>query len=147
MLVLEESNCERDDDWRHVSSILQVTKVISPQSVLVDRVPRHIKDLRPQHSVTSLEEDSDGTPSESETESLLCDTEDTESAGSPEEGAVAEPPLVPLHKSTWQKWRPPDCHICDHGIGWGVYRERKLTSWIKAGKNMPCVSSTGKYVH
>ena len=35
----------------------QVTKVISPQSVLVDRVPRHVKDLCLQHSVTSLEED------------------------------------------------------------------------------------------
>ena len=56
-----------------------MTEVISPQSVLVDEVPRHVKDLRLRHSVTSLEKDSDGTPSESEAENLLCDTEDTES--------------------------------------------------------------------
>ena len=54
----------------------QVTEVISPQSIFVDGIPCHMKDLRLQHSVTSLEEDSDGIPSESESESLLCDTED-----------------------------------------------------------------------
>ena len=58
-----------------------------------------MKDLQPRHSVTSLEEGSDGTPSESEAESLLCDTEDTESDDSPEEGAVAEPPPMPLYSS------------------------------------------------
>ena len=78
----------------------QVTKVISPQPVLVDRIPRHMKDLCLRHSVTSLEEDSNCTPSESEAESLLCDTKDTESDDSPEEGTMAEPPPVPLHRST-----------------------------------------------
>ena len=86
----------------------RVTEVISPQSVLVDGVPHHVKDLRPRHSVTSLEEDSDGTPSESEAESLLCDTEDTESDDSPEEGAVAEPPPVPLCRSIRRKRQPLD---------------------------------------
>ena len=62
----------------------RVTEVISPQSVLVDGVPRHVKDLRLRHSVTSLEEDSDSTLSESEAKNLLCDTEDTESDNSPE---------------------------------------------------------------
>ena len=79
----------------------RVTEVISPQSILVDGIPRHVKDLRLQHGVTSLEEDSDGTPSESKAESLLCDTKDTESDDSPEEGAMAEPPPVPLHRCTW----------------------------------------------
>ena len=64
-----------------------VTEVISLLCVLVDGMPRRAKDLRPRHSVKSLEEDSDGTPSESEAESLF-DTEDTESDDSPEEGAV-----------------------------------------------------------
>ena len=102
----------------------QVIEVISPQSVLVDRVPRYIKDMRPQHSVTLLEEDSDGIPSESEAESLLCDTEDTESDDSPEEEAVAEPPPMTLHRRTQRKRSPPDCHICDHEIR-GEYRERR----------------------
>ena len=94
----------------------RVTKVISPQSILVDGVPYHVKDLHQRHSVTSMEEDSDGTPSESEAESLLCDTDDTESDDSPEERAMAESPPVPLCQSTRQKRLLPDCHICDHEI-------------------------------
>ena len=89
----------------------RVTEVISLQSVLVDGIPRHVKDLHPWHSGTSLEEDSDGTPSESKAESLLCDIEDTESDDLPEEGAVAEPPPMPLRKSTWRKQLPPLPHL------------------------------------
>ena len=122
----------------------RVTEVISPKSILVDGVPRHIKDLRPRHSVTSLEEDSDGTPSKSEAESLLCDTE---SDDSPEEGAVAEPPPVPLCRSTGRKRPPPDYHTCDHEIRVGDIAREEITSRIKARKTMPCVSSTRKYVH
>ena len=73
----------------------------------MDGVTRHIKDMSPQHSVTLLEEDSDGTP-ESEAESLLCDTKDTESDDSPVEGVVAEPPRMPLHRSTRRKQPPLD---------------------------------------
>ena len=78
-----------------------MTEVISPQSVLVDGVPRHVKDLCPRHSLTLLEEDSNGTPSESKAGSILCDTTDTESDHLPEEGTVVEPPPVPLRRSTW----------------------------------------------
>ena len=46
--------------------------------------------------MTLLEEDSDGTPSKSEAESLLCDTEDTESDDLPEEDAMVEPPPMLL---------------------------------------------------
>ena len=93
--------------------------------------------------MTSLVEDSDGTPSESEEESLLCDTEDTESDDLPEEGAIVEPPLVPLRKSIQRKWLPPDCHICDHEIKWECSK-KKLTSWIKARKTVPCMSGSKK---
>ena len=103
-----------------------VTEVISPQSILVDGVPRHVKDLHPPHSLTSLEEDSDHTPSESETESLLCDTENTESDDSPEEGAVVEPPSMPLRRSTRRKQLPPDCHICNHEIRGKCTKRRNL---------------------
>ena len=102
----------------------RVTEVISPQSVLVDGIPCHVKDLRLRHCVTSLEEDSDGTPSESEAESLLCDSEDTVSDDSPEEGDVAEPPLVPLRRNTRRKRPRPDCHIYDHEIS-GECNERR----------------------
>ena len=103
-----------------------MTKVISPQSVLVDGVLCHVKDLRPQHKLTSLEKDSYGTPSESEAESLLCDTTETESDNSLEEGAVVEPPPVPLHRSTRQKQPPPDCHIFDHEISGECNEGRNL---------------------
>ena len=103
-----------------------MTKVISPQFVLVDGVPRHIKDLRQWHSLISLEEDSDGTPSESKAESLLCDTEDTESDDSPDEEAVVEPSPVPLRRSTRQKRPQPDCHICDHEIRGECSKRRNL---------------------
>ena len=93
-----------------------MTEVISPQFVLVDGVPCYVKDLPPRYCVTLLEEDSDGTP-ESEAESLLCGTEDTESDNSLEEGAV------PLCRSTRQKRLPPDYHIWDHEISWSVVRE------------------------
>ena len=76
-----------------------MTEVVSPQSSLVDRIPCHMKDLHPQHSVTLLEEISDGTPSESKAESLLCDSEDAGSDNSPEEKAEAEPTSMPLHRS------------------------------------------------
>ena len=101
----------------------RVTEMISPQSVLVDEVLCHVKDQRPQHSVTSLEEDSNATLSESEAESLLCDTEDIESDDSPKEGAMAEPPPVPLRRSTRRKQPPPDCHIFDHEIRGSIARE------------------------
>ena len=66
--------------------------------------------------MTLLEEDSDGTPSESEAESLQCDTEDTESDDSPKEGAMVEPPPVPLHRSTQQKRLLTDCRIFNYEI-------------------------------
>ena len=104
----------------------QVTKIISPQSVLIDRVPHHIKALRMQHSLTSLEKDSDGTPSESEAESPLCDTEDTESDDSPEEGTVVETLPMLLRRSTLRKRPLPNCHICDHEISGEHSKRRNL---------------------
>ena len=68
-----------------------VTEVITPKSVLVDRIGCHVMNQHLRHSVTSVGEDSDGTPSESEAESLLCDTEDAESDNSLKGGAVGEP--------------------------------------------------------
>ena len=53
----------------------QVIKVIDPQSFLVDGKPSHVKDLHPYHSLTTSEEDSNGT-SESEAESLLHNDKD-----------------------------------------------------------------------
>ena len=67
----------------------EVTKIISLQSILVDGIPRHIKDLRPCHCVITPEEDSDSTmSSERRAESLLQDDgEDSEPGSAPAEEA------------------------------------------------------------
>ena len=52
----------------------EVTKIINPQSILVDEIPRYVKDLRPRHYVITPEVDSDSTTSsERRAESLLQD--------------------------------------------------------------------------
>ena len=78
-----------------------MTKVISPKSFLVDGIPCHVRDLHLRHSVNLLEEDFDGTPSETEVESLVCDTEDAESDNSSEEEAEAEPLSMSLCRSVY----------------------------------------------
>ena len=61
-------------------SMCKVTKIISPQSIFVDEIPSHIKDLRLCHCVITPEEDSESTTSsEKRAESLLQDDgEDSE---------------------------------------------------------------------
>ena len=76
-----------------------MTKIISPQS-LVDRVPHHMKDLIPCHSVTTLEKDSDGTTSsKNKAESILLhNDEDMDSESLPKEVAKAKPALLAFTK-------------------------------------------------
>ena len=65
----------------------EVTKIISPQSILVDGIPRHVKDLRPRLCVITPEEDSDSTTSSKRrAEGLLqYDGEDSEPDSAPTE--------------------------------------------------------------
>ena len=76
----------------------EVTKIISPQSILVDGIPCHVKDLWPRHCVITPEEDSDSTTSsEKRPESLLQDNkEDSEPDSAPTEEAEAGPHFLPL---------------------------------------------------
>ena len=48
-----------------------VIGVYSPHSILVNRVPRHIRDIHPQQRSASLEDDDNDESSESETNALL----------------------------------------------------------------------------
>ena len=103
----------------------RVTGMISPQSLLVDGIPRHVKDLRPRFSFTAPEIDSDSTSesdntSENGAESLLFDEESAESDDPPQEEAEAESPSLPLRRSTRQKRPPPSCQHCDKEIRRGV---------------------------
>ena len=75
----------------------EVTKISSPQSILVDGILRHVKDLRPRYCIITPEEDSDSTTSsETRTESLLQDNgEDYEPESVPTEETEAGPPFLP----------------------------------------------------
>ena len=90
----------------------EVTKIISPQSILVDGIPCHVKDLCPRHCVVTLEEDSDSiTSSERRAESLLQDDrKDSEPDSAPTEEAEAGPSLPAFTKEYQTKaptTRPP----------------------------------------
>ena len=91
-----------------------MTRMISPQSFLVDGVPRHVKDLRPRFILTASEDDSENR-SESGEESLMLDGSE-ESDDPLLEESEAEPFSQPLRRSTRQKRPPPSCHICDQEI-------------------------------
>ena len=96
-------------------SRVEVTKIISPQSILVDRIPCHVKDLCPHHCVITPEENSDSTTSsERRAESLLQDDgEDSEPDSAPTEEAEAGPLFLPLRRRNRQKRPLPDCYFCD----------------------------------
>ena len=75
-------------------------EMISLQSLLVDGIPCHVKDLRPRFSFTAPEENSDSASesdnvSESRAESLLFDRESAESDDPPQEEAEAVSPSCP----------------------------------------------------
>ena len=109
----------------------RVTGMISPQSLLVDGIPRHVKYLRLRFSFTAPEKDSDSASesdnaSEGGAESLLFDEESTESDGPPQEEAEAESPSPPLRRSARQKQPPPSCHLCDQEIRRGCNENNNL---------------------
>ena len=106
--------------------------IISPQSLLVDGIPHHVKDLRSRFSFTAPEKDSNSTSesdnaSESRAESLLVDGESAESSGPPQEEAKAESPSPPLQRNGRQKQPPPSCHLCDQEIRKGCNENNDLT--------------------
>ena len=75
-----------------------MTKIISPQLILVDEIPCHIKDLRPRHCVITPEEDSDSTtyPERRAGSLLQDDGEDSEPDSAPTEGAEVGPSILSL---------------------------------------------------
>ena len=103
-----------------------VTEVTSPQSIVVDGMPRHVKDLRPvvRPSHETCEPDA---LSSSESEryifidapiELEAQTSETESlsSSSDEDSAPAPVPVpIPLRRSARRTRPPPHCHLCDDG--------------------------------
>ena len=106
--------------------------MISPQSVRVDGVPCHIKDLRPVMQLlppVSDESESESdtnepslwfTPapqgSDSDISSLPGNAVFLNSQTSDESTSEDEAHVVPHQRSTQQRRSPPPCPLCDHEI-------------------------------
>ena len=84
----------------------EVTKIIDPQTILVEGIPHHIKDLHPRHCVITPEDDSNSTmSSERRAESLLQDDgEDSKPDSAPTEEAEAAP--LPAFTKKYQTKAP-----------------------------------------
>ena len=112
------SKCTRKYSTGHI------TKVISPQSVKIDGVPCHVKDLWPviqTQLLSSDESDSEESEhliylnsnlldSDSDASSLSTDEVSTETRTADESTHEGEAYVIPL-----QRMLPP-CSICDHEI-------------------------------
>ena len=112
----------------------RVTEVISLQSVKIDGVPRHVKDLWPviwtqlSSSDESNSEDSEcliylnSNPldSDSDASNLPTDEVSIETQTTDKSTHEGEACVIPLRRSTQQRWIPPPCSVCDHEIGGGV---------------------------
>ena len=137
----------------------KVTGVYCPHSILVDRTPRHIRDLCPRLRSPSLEDDdsdkstgSDSNaplffnvgPDDSSVEPKEMDSEENNDDAKNEkgQGGITGEEMgeshPPLHRNTWRRWLPSPCHLCDQG---GVLKRRWLTSCNKASTYMPGVQN------
>ena len=108
----------------------RVTEVISPQSVKIDGVPCHIKDLRPviQTQLSSSDEsdsedsehliylNSDPLDSDSDASSLPTDEVSIETRTADKRTYEDEACVIPLRRSTRQSRKLPPCPVCDHEI-------------------------------
>ena len=124
-----------------------MTKITSPQSILVNGIPRHIKNLCPRHCVITLEEDSDSTTSsERRAESLLQDNgEDSEPDSAPTEEAEAGPPPSYLYEEV-----PDESPRCQTAIfvilrlGGGSERNHACGSSKRAQICLACKMRSGR---
>ena len=120
----------------------QVDGVISPQIVLVNDTPHHVKDLRRRDELAVTEEDESDTLSGSEIRVMVtCESEGQHSSaqlmseedtkdendqasgngGNMENLTTTKHPTT-QRRSTWQKQVVPSCHICDRD-SWGECSE------------------------
>ena len=107
-----------------------VTEEISPQSVKIDEVSRHVKDLRQviQTQLSSSDEgdseygerliyfNSNPLDSDSDASSIPIDEVFTETLNADESMHEGEACVIPLGKSTRQRRKLPRCPVCDHEI-------------------------------
>ena len=106
----------------------RVTGVISPQNILVDGMPCHVRDLRPVIGLNTSESGSDSelstqsarmiTINEARDDPLEVNNAYATNDTSTDESSEEEVPLP--RKSTRRKRRAPGCHLCDHKITEGL---------------------------
>ena len=104
-----------------------VTGVISSQNVLVNGMPRHVRDLRPVIGLDTSEGGSDSelstqstgviTINEARGDSLEVNTAHVTDDTSADESFEEE--VVLPRRSARRKRSTPVCHLCDHKITWG----------------------------
>ena len=119
-------------------STSSVTEVIGLQSVKIDEVPRHVKDLRPviQMQLSLCDEsnsedcerliylNSNPLDSDSDASSLPTDDVSIETRTADESTHEDEACVIPLRRSTQQRRMLHPCSICDHEIS-GECRENR----------------------
>ena len=107
-----------------------VTEVISLQSVKINGVPRHVKDLLPviQTQLSSSDEsdsedsehliylNTDLLDSDSDASSLPADEVSIETRTAEKSMHEDEAYVIPLQRSNRQRRKLPPCPICDHEI-------------------------------
>ena len=140
-----------------------VTGIYSPHSVLINGIPRHIRDLRTRHrSVTSEDDGSNGSSESDSSTPLLYDTEPgnsstkLEGAESDSDDAVNERgPLNSvteevresrpiLRRSSRRRRLPTPCHLCDCEIREECRREMDLPPEKRACMCLACKGKNGR---
>ena len=125
----------------------RVTEVISLQSVKIDGMPHHVKDLRPvmqmqlSSSDKSDSEDSEhliylnSNPlnSDSDASSILTDEVSIKTRTADESMHEGEDCGISLRRSTWQSQKLHLCPTCDHEIR-EECREKSWLTWLVCGR-------------
>ena len=157
-VVSVKKPCSKCTTWYGIG---HVTEVISPQSVQIDGVPRHIKDLRPAtwlQPPVSNESESESetnepslwfTPaplgSDSDISSLPGNAVFLDSQTADESTSEDEAHVVPRRRSTRRRRSPPPCPVCEHEITGecGGNRENR-EGGLSFKRPRVCVVQTGR---
>ena len=119
--------------------------MISLQSVKIDGVPHHVKDLQPVIQMQlSLSDKSDSEDSEhliylnsdlldsdSNASSLPTDEVSIETQTADESTHEDEACVIPFRRSTRQRRKLPTCLVCDHEISVGKIMTYLTSVWLR----------------
>ena len=137
-----------------------VTGIYSLHSVLINRISRHIKDLRPRHRSVISEDNGSNSSSESDSSTLLLygiepgdsstelEEAETDNADAENErgplNIVMEESRPILRRSSRRKRPPSPFHLCDCEIREEFKREMYLPPEKRAHVCLACKSENGR---